>query len=149
MQYLRYTTEMHDDFKPHSVAGAPQNVMDAIKADVSGHKVMLYMKVRHLPVLPVSCMLLALQLLRLRLFLGIWQCWPFLDHTLLDYAFLNSFRGLCSVARLRSLAAFSGVGNAGVMWPTSVFWFFMIGATACRATPISQCVVSVQEWWRC
>jgi hypothetical protein len=67
MQSLRYTTEMHDDFKPHSVAGAPQNVLDAIKADVSSHKVMLYMKVRRSPVLPVSCTLLALQLFRLRL----------------------------------------------------------------------------------
>jgi hypothetical protein len=62
LQYMRYTTEMHDDFKPHSVAGAPQNVMDAIKADISSHKVMLYMKVRHLPALPVPSPLVRLRL---------------------------------------------------------------------------------------
>lgn len=40
------STDTHDDFKPRrSAPGAPLSVMDVIKADVTSHDVMLYMKV--------------------------------------------------------------------------------------------------------
>lgn len=132
-----FSVDSHDDFKAQPVQGAPQDVVSMIKEDIAKNNVMLYMKVPHDPLLPFPRPLARVPLVcsrRARRRGPAAHCRaPAAQRSgpATAEGLLHNVEGLLYMCTERE------TGSAGDE------------AGACRGTPNSQCVASVQGWSHC